>query len=262
MKKIIQIYAAFIIFAFAITLNSCSDSPVDKKIDEIEAFVTRMDKLVQEENPSREEIVNFKNDSKVLLDPMSNYGLNDYKLTPDQKKRMLGIFLKMQNIHHDPNFQRLQKFAKMYQTGSSNDDIASQNEEIENSWRNLEANYQRRTDLYNSVIKSVRGSASADSLKSTLEQVLEASTQATSVKVDINNSETVLDFQRAQTNLQNTFANLQTAIEPFPDLKMTTAFQYFQAQIEGLENRINVAKNEYNELCKKNGRTDILLYAK
>src|SRR6187455_764533 len=81
---------------------------------------------------------------------------------------------------------------------------------VKKAWSNVETNYQRRTDLYSSVIKS-----------------LEA-------------------YQQAQANLQGSFSRLIASFEQYPDLKTTKAFQDFQTQIEGTENRINVARQNYN----------------
>ena len=118
-------------------------------------------------------------------------------------------------------------------------------QEVKTKWSGVETNYQRRTDLYNSVIKTI--SASANFEKSTLTEVISARAKATSVQVDINDSASLARFQQAQTGLQNAFARLMAVAEAYPDLKTTKAFQDFQAQIEGTENRINVARKDYND---------------
>src|ERR1700712_1013339 len=71
---------------------------------------------------------------------------------------------------------------------------------VKNSWSNVETNYQRRTDLYGSVIKVIEGSANFE--KSTLKEVIAARASATSVKVDINDSASLANYQRAQGQLQ------------------------------------------------------------
>ncbi len=117
-------------------------------------------------------------------------------------------------------------------------------QEVKTKWGNVETNYQRRTDLYNSVIKTIEGSANFE--KSTLREVVEARSKATSVNVDINDPASLERYQAAQAGLQSSFSKLLAVVENYPDLKTTAAFQGFQTQIEGTENRINVARQDYN----------------
>jgi LemA protein len=116
---------------------------------------------------------------------------------------------------------------------------------VKKSWSNVETNYQRRTDLYGSVIKTVEASANFE--KSTLSAVVQARAAATQVKIDINDPATLQAYQQAQANLQGSFSRLIASFEQYPDLKTTKAFQDFQTQIEGTENRINVARQDYNK---------------
>jgi len=116
---------------------------------------------------------------------------------------------------------------------------------VKKSWSNVETNYQRRTDLYGSVIKTIEGSANFE--KSTLKDVLAARAKATSINVDINDPASLQAYQNAQASLQGSFSKLLAVVENYPDLKTTKAFQDFQAQIEGTENRINVARQDYNK---------------
>jgi LemA protein len=99
--------------------------------------------------------------------------------------------------------------------------------------------------LYSSVIKTIEGSANFE--KSTLKEVLQARASATQIKVDINDPETLAKYQAAQGQLQSAFGRLMAVAEAYPDLKTTKSFQDFQAQIEGTENRINVARQDYNK---------------
>ena len=117
-------------------------------------------------------------------------------------------------------------------------------QEVKTKWSNVETNYQRRTDLYNSVIKTIEGSANFE--KSTLTEVVQARAKASSINVDINDPATLEAYQNAQAGLQSSFGRLLAVAERYPDLKTTTAFQGFQTQIEGTENRINVARQDYN----------------
>ncbi len=117
-------------------------------------------------------------------------------------------------------------------------------QDVKTKWGNIETNYQRRTDLYNSVIKTIQGSANFE--KSTLNEVIAARARASSINVNINDSASLRQYQQAQAGLQSSFSKLLAVAEAYPDLKTTKAFQDFQAQIEGTENRINVARQDYN----------------
>lgn len=118
-------------------------------------------------------------------------------------------------------------------------------QKVKEVWSNVETNYQRRTDLYNSVIKTIEGSANFE--KSTLKEVIEARAKATSIQVDINDPESLAKYQAAQAQLQGAFSRLMAVAEAYPDLKTTKSFQDFQTQIEGTENRINIARQDYNK---------------
>ncbi len=123
--------------------------------------------------------------------------------------------------------------------------LATNDQEVKKVWSNVETNYQRRSDLYGSVIKTIEGSANFE--KSTLKDVLAARASATQIKVDINDPATLQKYQAAQGQLQSSFGRLMAVAEAYPDLKTTKSFQDFQAQIEGTENRINIARQDYNK---------------
>ena len=123
--------------------------------------------------------------------------------------------------------------------------LVSADQGVKKVWSNVETNYQRRTDLYSSVIKVIEGSANFE--KSTLKDVIEARSKATSIKVDINDPASLEAYQKAQANLQGSFSRLMAVAESYPNLKTTEAFRDFQTQIEGTENRINVARQDYNK---------------
>ena len=122
--------------------------------------------------------------------------------------------------------------------------LVSADQNVKKVWGNVETNYQRRTDLYSSVIKTVEASANFE--KSTLNAVVQARAKATAINVDINDQASLDRYQQAQGQLQSSFGRLLAVAENYPDLKTTKAFQDFQTQIEGTENRINVARQDYN----------------
>ena len=117
-------------------------------------------------------------------------------------------------------------------------------QEVKTKWGNVETNYQRRNDLYSSVIKTIEGSANFE--KGTLTEVVEARAKATSINVNIDDPASMEAYREAQAGMQGSFSKLLAVMENYPDLKTTTAFQGFQTQIEGTENRINVARQDYN----------------
>jgi LemA protein len=127
---------------------------------------------------------------------------------------------------------------------SSYNGLVSAEEKVEKTWGNVETNYQRRTDLYSSVIKTIEGSANFE--KSLLTEVIEARSKATSVTVDINDQATLDKYNQNQAQLKSSFDRLLLTVERYPDIKTTKAFQDFQTQIEGTENRINVARQDFN----------------
>lgn len=119
------------------------------------------------------------------------------------------------------------------------------------AWSNVESAYQRRNDLYSSVIKTIQGSA--DFERKTLNEVIEARSKATSINFDTNNltAENLEVFQKAQANLSGSFSRLIANFERYPELNTTIQFREFIAQKEGTENRINVARDRFNEAVNK-----------
>ena len=115
------------------------------------------------------------------------------------------------------------------------------------AWSNVESSYQRRNDLYSSVVKTIQGSA--DFEKETLEAVINARAKASSIKIDPTNltAENMAQFQEAQQGLKGAFNKLMVVVERYPELKSTDAFRDFTAQQEGTENRINIARDRFNE---------------
>ena len=120
-------------------------------------------------------------------------------------------------------------------------------EEARRTWANVESSYQRRNDLIGNLVNTVRGAA--DFERNTLTDVIEARSQATSVNVDAENlsQEQLEQFQQAQSQVSSALSRLLVTVERYPQLRATENFQQLQAQLEGTENRINVARNRYNE---------------
>ncbi len=124
--------------------------------------------------------------------------------------------------------------------------MVTMDQSVESSWSTVETQYQRRTDLYSSVVSTIKGSA--DFEQETLNSVIEARSKATGINVDAKNlsPEKIQEFQNAQEQLSGAFSRLLVSVERYPDLKTTQAFRDFQTQIEGTENRINKARKDFN----------------
>lgn len=115
------------------------------------------------------------------------------------------------------------------------------------AWSNVESSYQRRNDLIGNLVKTVQGAA--DFERTTLREVIEARAKATATTIDANNitPENIAQFQQAQTGLSSALSRLLVAVERYPDIKANQNFLELQSQLEGTENRINVARDRYNE---------------
>jgi LemA protein len=136
--------------------------------------------------------------------------------------------------------------------------MVTQDEEVNQSWSQVENVYQRRADLIPNLVNTVKGYASHE--KETLEGVVEARAKATSVNIDANdlNAQTMQQFTQAQQGLTSALSKLMVVVEKYPDLKANQNFLQLQAQLEGTENRIAVERQRYNksvEVFNKNIRT-------
>lgn len=118
---------------------------------------------------------------------------------------------------------------------------------VKSQWSKVQSSYQRRTDLFNNVVNTIKGSAKFE--QGTLKEVVQARAAATSVQLspDQLTPENLKKFQDAQSQISQGIGRLLAVQENYPELKTTSAFQDFQAQIEGTENRINVERNKFND---------------
>ncbi|RXJ49504.1 LemA family protein [Gelidibacter gilvus] len=114
------------------------------------------------------------------------------------------------------------------------------------SWGDVESSYQRRNDLIGNLVKTVQGAA--DFERTTLTEVIEARAKATSTTIDANNltPENMAQFQEAQSGLSGALSKLLVSVERYPELKANQNFLELQSQLEGTENRINVARDRFN----------------
>ena len=111
--------------------------------------------------------------------------------------------------------------------------------------------YKRRADLIPNLVKTVKGYASHE--KETLQAVVEARANATRVSVDPSNStpEQIQKFQQAQGGLSQALGRLMVVVERYPELKADRNFRELQAQLEGTENRITIARQRHIEAIKE-----------
>jgi len=128
--------------------------------------------------------------------------------------------------------------------------LVSMDENVSNQWANVETQYQRRADLIPNLVNTVKGYAAHE--KETLEGVIAARSQATQIKVDPTDltPEKLAEYQKAQGQLATALGKLLAITENYPDLKANQNFLELQAQLEGTENRINVARKNFNDAAK------------
>lgn len=134
---------------------------------------------------------------------------------------------------------------------SSYNGLVSMDENVSNQWANVETQYQRRSDLIPNLVNTVKGYAKHES--ETLESVMAARSQATQVKIDPSNCtpQQLAAYQKAQGDVTTALGKLLAITENYPDLKANQNFLELQSQLEGTENRINVARKYFNDTAKK-----------
>jgi LemA protein len=133
-------------------------------------------------------------------------------------------------------------------SGCGYNSLQGLDEQVKGAWAEVQNQYQRRADLIPNLVATVKGAASFE--QETLQRVVEARAAATSMKVDanaLNNPETFKKFEQVQSQLSSALSRLLVVVEKYPDLKATQGFQTLQAQLEGIENRIAVARKRYIE---------------
>ena len=128
--------------------------------------------------------------------------------------------------------------------------MVKMDEQVQNSWANVETQYQRRADLIPNLVSTVKGYAKHE--QQTLEDVVKARSEATQVKVDSENltPEKLAAFQKAQSGVSSALGRLLAVAENYPDLKANQNFLELQSQLEGTENRITVARKDFNDTAK------------
>jgi LemA protein len=130
--------------------------------------------------------------------------------------------------------------------GCGYNEVITKDEAVKAAWAEVENQYQRRADLVPNLVRTVKGAG--DFEKSTLEAVVNARAKVGSVHVDastIDDPNKLKQFEQAQNQLSSSLSRLLVVAEKYPELKATEAYRDLQAQLEGTENRIAVARRRF-----------------
>ena len=149
-------------------------------------------------------------------------------------------------------FGLLAPLAALSLAGCGINSVPTAEEQVNAKWGDLQADYQRRADLIPNLVATVKGFAQQE--KSVLTEVTQARASATSVKLnagDLSDPAKVQAFQNAQNQLTGSLGRLLVSVEAYPDLKSNQNFLALQDQLEGTENRIEVARRDYNESVRQ-----------
>ena len=126
--------------------------------------------------------------------------------------------------------------------------LVKNQESVSSAWSQVENNYKRRSDLIPNLVATVKGYAEHES--STLEAVVQARANATSINGGNLSEEEVAAYQKAQGEVSSALGRLLMVVENYPELKANENFLDLQAQLEGTENRIAEARRQFNETAK------------
>ena len=134
---------------------------------------------------------------------------------------------------------------------STYNNMVTMDEAVKSAWSNVETKYQRRADLIPNLVSTVKGYASHE--QNTLQAVVDARSKATSVSVSLDEltPENIAQFQQAQSAVTSALGRLIAVAENYPDLKANQNFLELQAQLEGTENRITVARKGFNDAVQQ-----------
>ena len=149
-------------------------------------------------------------------------------------------------------FQTLLLILAVVLTGCGYNTMQQYEEAVFKAWGDVESNLQRRADLIPNLVSVVKGYAAHE--KETLEAVVEARAKATAVNLTtdkLGDPAAMQRFQSVQGELSSALARLMVVVERYPDLKANQNFLGLQDQLEGTENRINVARQRYNQAVEK-----------
>ncbi|TKC04790.1 LemA family protein [Pedobacter polaris] len=132
-------------------------------------------------------------------------------------------------------------------SGCGYNGLVKMDEDVKTKWNQVEAQYQRRADLIPNLVSTVKGAAKFE--QGTLTAVIEARASASKITIDPDklNAENIEKYQAAQGQITQALGKLMVLTENYPELKATQQFSDLSAQLEGTENRITVARKDFNE---------------
>ena len=125
--------------------------------------------------------------------------------------------------------------------------LVKQDEKVKKAWNNVNTEYQKRSDLVDQLVNTVKGAANFE--QNTLTAVVEARAKATSVNINADNltPEKIAEFQAAQGQLTGSLSRLLATVEAYPTLRATENFTKLQGQLEGIENNIKNSRKVFND---------------
>lgn len=133
--------------------------------------------------------------------------------------------------------------------GGTYNGLVQSRESVTKAFSDVDSQYQRRGDLIDNLVATVKGSS--DFEKSTLTDITAARAQAGSTKIDASaSSEQIQQYVAAQNNVTSSLSRLLVTVEAYPNIKSTDAYRDLLSQLEGTENRIQVARSDYNEVAR------------
>lgn len=131
-------------------------------------------------------------------------------------------------------------------------DLVQRQERVNEAWGFVQTQYERRADLIPNLVATVQGAANFE--RETLEAVIQARSQATSIQLSadaVNDPATFQRFQQAQDQLSGALSRLLVTVEQYPELQANQNFRDLQVQLEGTENRISTERNRYNTAVRE-----------
>lgn len=125
--------------------------------------------------------------------------------------------------------------------------LVKQDESVKKSWNNVQTEYQKRYDLVDNLVNTVKGAAKFE--QETLTQVINARSKASSIQLNAEQltPENIQKFDQAQSELSGSLSRLLVSVERYPELKATQNFLQLQGQLEGIENDVRGSRGKFNE---------------
>jgi LemA protein len=129
--------------------------------------------------------------------------------------------------------------------------LVKQDENVKKTWNDVNAEYQKRADLVQNLVNTVKGAANFE--QETLTKLVEARAKATSINLQADDltPENIQKFQQAQSQLSSSLGRLLAVVENYPDLKATQNFQQLQGQLDGMEGDIRNVRMKFNDAVNK-----------